>query len=129
MANLFDLTTGKKRVAIISEGTELIKIDATISEGHGMSAQATSQSIEDGSEISDHVIKGDRRLSLTGLVSDSPIDLAEVAVGNLAGIAGSIFKSPASAIITGATAKIGSSLISDGKGKPSKSAFEALESI
>jgi len=129
MANLFDLQRGKRRVAIISEDTELIKIDATISEGHGLTAKATEQSVEDGSDISDHVIKGSRTLSLTGLVSDSPIDLAEVAVGNLAGIAGSIFKGPADAIITGVTAKIGSSLISDGKGKPSKSAFEALESI
>lgn len=129
MANLFDLTTGKKRVAIISEDTELIKVDATISENHGSSSKTTEQSIEDGSTITDHVIKGSRTYSLTGLVSDSPIDLAEVAVGNLAGIAGSIFKGPADAIITGVTAKVGSSLISDGKGKPSKSAFEALESI
>lgn len=128
--NLFELFSGKKRVAIINaDGNELLKVDATISEGHGLSAQATKHGIEDGSEISDHIIKQPRTFTLAGVISDDPIDLAEVAVGNLSGIVGGIFAGIAGAALTGVTAKIGSSLVANTDKKPTKSAFEALENI
>lgn len=127
--NLFDLFGGKKRVTITYADRELLKVDATVNEGHGLSSQATKHGIEDGSEISDHIIKQPRTLTMTGVISDDPIDLAEVAVGNVSGIAGGIFGGIAGAAVTGITAKIGSSLVASAEGKPTKSAFEVFEDI
>lgn len=127
--NIFDLYEGKKRVTILYADRELLKVDATVREGHDFTSQATKHGIEDGSEISDHIIKQPRSLTMTGVISDDPIDLAEVAVGNLAGIAGGIFGGVAGAAITGLTAKIGSSLVANAERKPTKSASEVFEDI
>jgi len=127
--NIFDLYQGKKRVTILYADRELLKVDATVNEGHGLEAQATKHGIEDGSEISDHIIKQPRTLTMTGIISDDPIDLAEVAIGNLAGVAGGIFGGIAGAAITGYTAKVGSSLVANAEKKPTKSALEVFEDI
>jgi len=127
--NIFDLYQGKKRVTITYADRELLKVDATIREGHDSTSQATKHGIEDGSEISDHIIKQPRTLTLTGIISDDPIDLAEVAIGNLAGIAGGIFGGVGGAAITGLSAKIGSSLVANAERKPTKSALEVFEDI
>lgn len=127
--NIFDLYQGKKRVTITYADRELLKVDATIREGHEFVSQATKHGIEDGSEISDHIIKQPRTLTMTGIISDDPIDLAEVAIGNLAGIAGGIFGGIGGAAITGLTAKVGSSLVANAERKPTKSALEVFEDI
>jgi len=127
--NIFDLYPGKKRVTITYADRELLKVDATIREGHDFTSQATKHGIEDGSEISDHIIKQPRTLTMTGIISDDPIDLAEVAIGNLAGIAGGIFGGISGAAITGLTAKVGSSLVANAERKPTKSALEVFEDI
>ena len=50
-----------------------IFLDATISEDHSYTCKATQFPLENGSSITDHVINDPVKLSLSGIVSDSPI--------------------------------------------------------
>lgn len=67
-------------------GTNLVKyrgfteigsifLDASIDEGHSMTAQATSHPVETGSNISDHVHTDPRMVRIDGLITNHPIDL------------------------------------------------------
>lgn len=49
--------------------------DAIRTEDHTMSATVTEHPVENGSIISDHVIQQPDKLTITGLVSNTPIDL------------------------------------------------------
>lgn len=137
MANIFDIITGRdKRVALlylgdaedIADGIEILKIDATKAEEHSFKAKATQHEVEDGANISDHVIKTGRMVNIDGVISDDPITIAAAAIGNLAGIAGSLVEGIGGAVATGAVSKLGSELISNGS-KPSKDAMDILEGI
>lgn len=135
MANLYETITGsRKRVSFQyttedGEAIELIKVDATRAEEHGMTSKATQHEIEDGSVISDHVIKKGRTLTVEGIVSDTPINLLTSAPGNIGGLVGNLTTGTKRGVITGATSKIGSSLISKGVGKPSKDAMDLFDYI
>lgn len=67
-------------------GTNLVKykgfteigsifLDASIDEGHTMSAQATSHPVETGANITDHVHADPRAVRIEGLITNHPIDL------------------------------------------------------
>ena len=137
MPDIFDIITGKdKRVALLylsseedqSQALELLKIDATRAEEHTFKAKATQHEVEDGANISDHVIKTGRVVVIDGVISDDPITLTEAAIGNLAGITGNLVGGLGGAVATGAVAKLGSELISNGS-KPSKDAIDIFEII
>lgn len=135
MANIFDIITGRdKRVSLSylagedAEALELLKIDATRAEEHSFKAKATQHEVEDGANISDHVIKTGRVVTLDGIISDDPITVAAAAIGNIGGIAGSLVGGLGGAVATGAVSKIGSELIANGS-KPSKDAVDILEYI
>ena len=137
MADIFDIITGNdKRVSLLylsseedeSEALELLKIDATRAEEHSFKAKATQHEVEDGANISDHVIKGGRVVVIDGVISDDPITIKAAAVGNLAGITGSLVGGLGGAVATGVVAKLGSELISNGS-KPSKDAIDIFEII
>lgn len=133
MAGLFDsITDRKKRVTFqytTEDGTaiELIKIDATRVERHSLKSKATEHEVEDGSDISDHIIKKGRRLTIDGVVSDTPINLLASASGNIGGLVGNVTTGLKRGVITGAVSKIGSELISKGEGKPSLDAFILID--
>ncbi|MCK5316395.1 MAG: hypothetical protein KAJ55_00695 [Anaerolineales bacterium] len=135
MANIFDIITGRdKRVSLSylagedADALELLKIDATRAEEHSFRAKATQHEVEDGANISDHVIKTGRIVTLDGIISDDPITVAAAAIGNIAGIAGSLIEGLGGAVATGAVSKLGSELIASGS-KPSKDAVDILEYI
>ena len=135
MANIFDIITGRdKRVSLSylagkdAEALELLKIDATRGEEHSFKAKATQHEVEDGANISDHVIKTGRIVTLDGVISDDPISISAAAVGNIAGLTGSLVEGIGGAVATGAVSKLGSELIANGS-KPSKDAFDILEYI
>lgn len=76
-----------KRVQIDS-----IVLDATLSEVHSGAAQVTEHPVEGGVDISDHVIQRPDELDITGVVSNTPIEILE-RIGNIlagaeSGIAG-----------------------------------------
>ena len=135
MANIFDVITGRDRRVSLSylagedaEALELLKIDATKAEEHSFRAKATQHEVEDGANISDHVIKNGRVVMLDGVVSDDPISIAAAAIGNVAGITGSLVEGVGGAVATGAVSKLGSELMASGA-KPSKDAVDILEYI
>lgn len=129
MSNIFDSFKGKKKLVIQNaDGSELLKVDATISEDHSLSAKVTQSNIEDGSDVSDHVIVDPRALSISGIISDTPITLAQSLIGGAASTLGSVVDGPLSGLATGIAAKFGSSLLEDDT-KPSKVAKEILENM
>lgn len=136
MASLFDSEAKKvKRFTLQyanpdGEAVELLKIDATRFEEHTMNATLTRHEVEDGSNISDNIVNDPRSLSVNGVITDSPITLLAFAAGNIAGATSNLTGSPlGKTVVTGATAKIGSELLSSGEGKPSKNAMDILEFI
>lgn len=48
-------------------------LDATLTEDHQYNSRVTSYPIEDGTIISDHIINEPETLSITGIVSDTPL--------------------------------------------------------
>lgn len=82
-------------VAFLRGNSVLVSFDAVVQETHSVEAQPTAFPIEDGSTISDHVIRTPRELSLQGIITDTPLRdkklLAQEAVTSLAGyVAGPI---------------------------------------
>jgi hypothetical protein len=54
------------------EPTPLFTIDVSVAENHSVLADVQSHPIEDGSEITDHVIIKPRRLTIEGTITDTP---------------------------------------------------------
>lgn len=110
-----------------SKTLELLKIDATRIETHIISMRVTEHEVEDGGNISDHVIRNGDTLTIEGTISDNPISLVQAGVGNLSGVVGSIVGGFAGAVVTGVGSKIGSSLLEGDTGKRSILAMSAFE--
>jgi hypothetical protein len=51
------------------------ELDLILSERHTMRSEVTRFPIEEGAEIADHVIKQPKRIQLTGLVSNTPVQI------------------------------------------------------
>lgn len=64
------LKTGKTPNAIGA-----FEIDVTVSEVHNRSASVTSNPVESGASISDHVINDPKTVTLSGVVSNTPLAL------------------------------------------------------
>jgi len=62
----------KQKVVITDSQGHILPIDATISEEHILTSQATMHEIENGDSISDHVIKKPIQLTLNGVISGDP---------------------------------------------------------
>jgi len=58
-----------------------IELDAVMDEGHEWSAEATSNPVEEGSPITDHVIEQSDKIRLRCFVSDTPITLSQSVSG------------------------------------------------
>lgn len=130
MANIFENFFPPQLVVLLTnDGQELFKIDATPSQNHSMSAQATNFEVEDGSDLSDHVINRGVRLSLNGVISDNPISLKEAAATLIPGIVGGNFIGGISgAVVAGVGAKVASELLVDSK-KRSVDAYTTLREV
>ena len=110
-----------------AETRTLLTIDCTPLERFGFSSQATLHEIEDGSEVSDHVIRRGRVLHIDGIVSDAPINLGQAMIGNLAGAIGGAMGGRAGVIATAAT--VGMANLALAGPKPSKAALDIFEEI
>ena len=62
---------------IDSLGRVLLRFDVVLSENYSRSAQPTSFAVEDGSTISDHIIRAPIAYDLVGLVTDTPLATAD----------------------------------------------------
>jgi hypothetical protein len=61
------------------KGIRSIDLDATLDEAHEWSNEVTSNPVETGAPVTDHVIEKPDKLSITGLITNSPLH------GSLAG--------------------------------------------
>lgn len=73
MAEGVNVLFGSKRGAII--GT--LRLDMTVDENHQLENQVTEYPIEEGGNISDHIRQLPDKLTLNGLVTNTPINLTQ----------------------------------------------------
>jgi hypothetical protein len=52
-----------------------IFLDATIDENHSFTSNVTSYPVESGSNISDHIFNNPEKVNITGIVSDTPLNI------------------------------------------------------
>jgi hypothetical protein len=124
MANIFKEFFGANRITLIKDGEKtIIACDAVISESHQMNSEATQYEIEDGSDISDHVINRGKLLTIEGVISDDPITILQT--DSLPNILDRAIATVTPNILR---SKLSYGLSGD-NGKPSKEAFDQLEKI
>jgi hypothetical protein len=77
LANIYDTITGTKHVVIETDEVAF-DVDATTSEQHSDTSTVTTNPIEGGAYISDHVIDNPIPLSLDIVISDDPLKFLAV---------------------------------------------------
>jgi hypothetical protein len=129
MANLAE-EHDEPNVAIFDqEGNNLLlQIDATVSEQHSLSSKTTKHEVEDGSQISDHIIKQGRKLVIEGIVSDDPFLLAQTGLTSAFGLVSNLFEGLGAAAIVGGGALISNEIFSDSRPR-SKTALDIFDEI
>lgn len=60
-----------------------IELDAVLDETHDWSADVTSNIVEDGAPVSDHIIEQPDKLRIVGFISDSPVSISQSITGFL----------------------------------------------
>jgi len=132
LENLFSAALGSifgKKTTIDDGNGNLLMVDAVFSENHQFNSQATLHEIEDGSEVTDHIIKKGIILDINGFISDDPINLYSTLAGVGSGLVGGAVGGVAGAITTGVVGKLGGSILDSLNGKPSKDAYDILSEI
>lgn len=79
---------GKKFKTIFGNEYGNIELDANLEETHEWSAEATTNPVEEGSPVTDHVIENADKLRIRGFVSDATMDsvFSERGLSRVAGI-------------------------------------------
>ena len=79
MVAVLDLIAKKKKLTqIIKIGSDKpFQIDVTPSITHNMISSITSNPIEDGSKVSDHITLENRKLTIEGFISNSPLNIQQ----------------------------------------------------
>ena len=62
-----------------------IELDAMLDESHEWSAEATSNPVEEGAPVTDHVIEQADKLSIRGVVTDAPLNASSSILGLIGG--------------------------------------------
>lgn len=62
-----------------------IELDAMLDESHEWSADATSNPVEDGAPVTDHVIEQSDKLTIRGVVTDAPLNASSSILGFIGG--------------------------------------------
>jgi hypothetical protein len=120
MGNIFKEFLNVKKITLIKDGEKtIIACDCITSENHQFLSEATEFEIEDGSNISDHVINRSKVLTIEGIVSDDPITILDTSIieRTISSTTPSMIKSMMPFGLSGE------------KGKPSKEAFDQFELI
>jgi hypothetical protein len=76
--DIFEYLGLVKRVTISNEVGDIIKIDCTVTEDFSYEAEVTEFPIDNGSDITDHVIIKPFKYSLSGIQSDYPDELFSI---------------------------------------------------
>lgn len=72
---LYQAVTGAPTLVQFQDyaGNTIVQFDATVNETYSSEAELTRFPVEDGSTISDHIVRSPRSIDMTGVVSDTPI--------------------------------------------------------
>ena len=62
-----------------------IELDAVLDESHEWSAEATSNPVEEGAPVTDHVIEQADKLTIRGVVTDAPLNASSSILGFIGG--------------------------------------------
>ena len=62
-----------------------IELDAMLDESHEWSAEATSNPVEEGAPVTDHVIEQADKLTIRGIVTDAPLNASSSILGFIGG--------------------------------------------
>ena len=62
-----------------------IELDAVLDENHEWSAEATSNPVEEGAPVTDHVIEQSDKLTIRGVVTDAPLNASSSILGFIGG--------------------------------------------
>lgn len=65
-------------VVLIDEDNNRLDIDVTIKESKNYENVITSYPVEDGSEVTDNVIKKNKRITITGIISQTPLVIGKL---------------------------------------------------
>jgi len=124
---LSELTGQPGRVQFLNSGGTLLSFDACMQEQHSRDTVPTLYPLEDGSTITDHIIIAPFELTLTGVVSDTPLDSKEALLTEVIGTAASAVLPPLG-VVLGSQAY---SLIQNksGQARPSVDAYNKLISL
>lgn len=66
----------------------LMELDASLNETHEAAAEITQNEIEDGSKVADHIVLKNRKLTIEGFVSKTPLGAAGLAAAAVTAAAG-----------------------------------------
>lgn len=121
---LSELTGAPGRVQFLGTGGTIMAFDACMQEMHSRETVPTVFPLEDGGTITDHIIITPFELTLTGVVSDTPLDSKKALLTEVAGAAASSILPPLG-VVVGAQAY---SLIQNTSGavRPSVKAYNTL---
>lgn len=103
-------------------------IDATISEEHVFESEPTENPVEDGSVNTDNVKILPVKLKIEGIISNDPISLTNVAIGNLASVFGNVPGPIGSGLSVGAN-YVGSGLLGKDTGDRAKQFFRKIKQL
>lgn len=105
-------------------GNALVQFDASLSESYDFTAKPTAFPVEDGSSISDHVIRDPQAISLVGLVTDTPLTGAQALLTQAATVAATAALPPLG--IVAASLAYAQWQVSSKAQSPSKAAYATL---
>lgn len=126
---LNELEGQPSRVQFIQPGIGTVfQFDATLNEAHNLNSTPTMFPLEDGSVISDHIVQNPIQISLTGLVTDTPLpdSLSGQLKQTLGGAALSLLPPLGVTVASTAYAIYGAG---QGSMRPSKIAYQTLTKL
>jgi len=121
---LQSIFSSKKRVQFIQNNKTVITIDASMNEQHSRASPPTKFAVEQGTNISDHIILEPHDLEIHGIISDNPIGGLKGAITELATTFASQLIPPAGLALAGSAISLISAL--SGSKSPSVAAYAQL---
>lgn len=115
------------RVAFVRDGQVLVQFDAVLQENHSIEAGPTVFPLEDGQTVADHIILAPTELTLSGLITDSPLNDRDALFREGVVSAASAVLGPVG--VVGQSAAVATARAQWGTTSPSFAAYEVLRTL
>ncbi len=107
---------------------DVLQLDASVSETHSRKSKISTNEIEDGSQINDHITLDPETLTIEGVISEAPLSLAQALANVATTAAGGALGGKAGALATAGIASLSSNLLKTSQ-NPSVDALFKLEEL